>query len=108
MWFRFDPGTLLCVYGTIHTVAAALCGYNCILYFTHVLGFQLTIIFHSIPLQRTVLTTVLFLCNQGGGSDFTTRRQKNSKRKTYWAPVYWKQEKSIQKNRGDNQAKLRK
>lgn len=66
MWFRFDPGTLLCVYGTIHTVAAALCGYNCILYFTHVLGFQLTIIFHSIPLQRTVLTTVLFLCNQGG------------------------------------------
>lgn len=66
MWFRFDPGTLLCVYGTIHTVATALCGYNCILYFTHVLGFQLTIIFHSIPLQRTVLTTVLFLCNQGG------------------------------------------
>lgn len=71
-------------------------------------GFSITIIFHYIPLQRTVLTAVLFLCNQGGGSDFTTRRQKNSKRKTYWAPVCWKQEKSIQKNRGDNQAKLRK
>lgn len=32
-----------------------------------------------------------------GGSDFTTRRQKNSKRKTYWAPVCWKQEKVSKK-----------